>query len=491
MKTTSLFSRPQVTKATNSQLLSSDTPSPLPLHQNQRDLLQEILFMNQFYPKATSEPNLLPSFAAAAHSELLLRNMMALNLPMTSNTTNPSLNVKEEFEQITQKIQNKDSSDSSRAQLDTVPRVSSSTSEKLSKLEKIKSKTPAHGRRMWSEQEDQLLLKLIQQVGQNWALISKMMGNDRTGKQIRDRYLNKLSPQIKNEKWTEQEDQQLLELYSQKGHRWCEIARLMDGRTETMVKNRFYSKFKSFLNTSTGKGGSTVNEESSEGSQKQQETEQSNQSKLVLTQIDSKKFTEDNFSEKAERSLCFSKENSLERIPNPLMGNADFLRTSQPFAQGNLLQMIPSIRGLKAAAMNQEQQQQQQVGAATLNLLDFENVLNSTLKDYLLNQQKRLAFSNSSKETSSDNQSIQKIEDKLHELEYMIYNNNLPSSWIHLLRETIRGLYQRDSQQIPSNVKARGLEIIRAGISKLKGLFTKTIEDINEISKEINDILKE
>jgi hypothetical protein len=69
----------------------------------------------------------------------------------------------------------------------------------------------------------------------------------RTGKQIRDRYLNKLRPGVKSGDWNPAEDQLLLSLYYQIGNKWSKIATYMPGRTEGQVKNRFYSHVKKKL----------------------------------------------------------------------------------------------------------------------------------------------------------------------------------------------------------------------------------------------------
>lgn len=66
----------------------------------------------------------------------------------------------------------------------------------------------------------------------------------RTGKQIRDRFLNKLKPNIKKGDWTQAEDALLVQLYYQIGHKWSKIATYLPGRTEGQVKNRFYSHVK-------------------------------------------------------------------------------------------------------------------------------------------------------------------------------------------------------------------------------------------------------
>ena len=67
-----------------------------------------------------------------------------------------------------------------------------------------------------------------------------MLGS-KNGKQIRERFINKLDPRIKNEDWTEEEDRKVLELYSKIGSKWSEISKLIPGRPENKIKNRFYS----------------------------------------------------------------------------------------------------------------------------------------------------------------------------------------------------------------------------------------------------------
>lgn len=102
-------------------------------------------------------------------------------------------------------------------------------------------------RRSWTKEEDQAILELIQKHGQNWGVISKKIGGTRSGKQIRDRYLNKLDPTINASKWTTEEDEKLLKLFLMEGRKWCQISKSLPGRTETGVKNRFYSKFKHLI----------------------------------------------------------------------------------------------------------------------------------------------------------------------------------------------------------------------------------------------------
>lgn len=95
----------------------------------------------------------------------------------------------------------------------------------------------------WTEEEDRDLLCLLQKYGKNWSLISKHM-NSRSGKQIRDRYLNTLDPHISKDKFTEKEDRIILKFYSQFGTSWSKIAKFFPKRTGDMIKNRFYSSLR-------------------------------------------------------------------------------------------------------------------------------------------------------------------------------------------------------------------------------------------------------
>jgi myb proto-oncogene protein len=42
----------------------------------------------------------------------------------------------------------------------------------------------------------------------------------KTGKQIRERFINKLDPKIKTDDWTDEEDKLILKYYSELGSRW-------------------------------------------------------------------------------------------------------------------------------------------------------------------------------------------------------------------------------------------------------------------------------
>jgi myb proto-oncogene protein len=90
---------------------------------------------------------------------------------------------------------------------------------------------PKKERQPWSNDEDQSLIKLVEQYGQGkWTLVAKQLGTGRTGLQCRQRYLAKLDPSIKEGPWTEDEDRRIVAAQSKLGNRWQEITKYLEGR---------------------------------------------------------------------------------------------------------------------------------------------------------------------------------------------------------------------------------------------------------------------
>lgn len=101
---------------------------------------------------------------------------------------------------------------------------------------------------IWSVQEDELLVKLINKGGEKWGHISNILNRDihnnlkiRSGKQCKERWNNYLNPGVNRGPWQNYEDAEILKHFRQHGKKWSVIAKLVERRTESAVKNRIKS----------------------------------------------------------------------------------------------------------------------------------------------------------------------------------------------------------------------------------------------------------
>ena len=100
----------------------------------------------------------------------------------------------------------------------------------------------------WSEEEDKSIKTLVSKYGTgNWTLISNEMGQNRSGKQCRERWYNQLKPNVKKNNWTNEEENILFTKHMQFGNKWSDIASFLPGRTLNDIKNHFYSKLRKFI----------------------------------------------------------------------------------------------------------------------------------------------------------------------------------------------------------------------------------------------------
>jgi hypothetical protein len=102
-------------------------------------------------------------------------------------------------------------------------------------------------KRKWTRSEDIQLVELVEKYGGDWQTISSII-NNRDSEEIKERFEKKLDPNLKRCKFQRVEDEMIIKLHEELGNQWNEIAKHFKDRNASMIKNRYYSFLKKKTN---------------------------------------------------------------------------------------------------------------------------------------------------------------------------------------------------------------------------------------------------
>jgi hypothetical protein len=95
----------------------------------------------------------------------------------------------------------------------------------------------------WTTNEDKLLIQLTATYGPDWSKLANYFPS-KTSSSLKKRWVNRLNPSINKTRWSKEEDELIIKMYNQLGGNWKLMSDSLVGRPPTVIKNHFYGALK-------------------------------------------------------------------------------------------------------------------------------------------------------------------------------------------------------------------------------------------------------
>jgi hypothetical protein len=94
-------------------------------------------------------------------------------------------------------------------------------------------------RKLFTPREDEQIRRFVAQYGDSkWNQISRRLSG-RSSRQCKERWFSYLAPHVVHSPWTEEDDQLLLSKIDEVGHNWKLLEMLFPGRSNISIKNHW------------------------------------------------------------------------------------------------------------------------------------------------------------------------------------------------------------------------------------------------------------
>ncbi|CAB4274325.1 unnamed protein product [Prunus armeniaca] len=136
----------------------------------------------------------------------------------------------------------------------------------------------------WTPEEDRKLIAYV--IGMAAGIGASFPGLSRCGKSCRLRWMNYLRPNIKRGSYSQEEEETIIKLHQQLGNRWSAIAAQLPGRTDNEIKNHWHTNLKKRMNNKHYNPSSSSSSSSSSSVTQTDDQETPNCSGLVELAVD-------------------------------------------------------------------------------------------------------------------------------------------------------------------------------------------------------------